>query len=65
MAKVSLQRPGIVPLVGQGKAARVPQHVGMGLERQTGLDANTLRYDRNANNFLAAVCIAATVSYWL
>ena len=23
------------------------------------------RYDRNANNFLAAVCIAATVSYWL
>jgi hypothetical protein len=23
------------------------------------------RYDRNAPNFLAAVCIAATVSYWL
>jgi hypothetical protein len=23
------------------------------------------RYDRNAANFLAAVCIAATVSYWL
>ncbi len=23
------------------------------------------RYDRNANNFLAAVCIAATISYWL
>jgi transposase len=23
------------------------------------------RYDRNANNFLASVCIAATVSYWL
>ena len=23
------------------------------------------RYDRNANNFPAAVCIAATVSYWL
>ena len=23
------------------------------------------RYDRNAGNFLAAVCIAATVSYWL
>jgi transposase len=23
------------------------------------------RYDRNAINFLAAVCIAATVSYWL
>ena len=23
------------------------------------------RYDRNAVNFLAAVCIAATVSYWL
>ena len=22
-------------------------------------------YDRNATNFLAAVCIAATVSYWL
>ena len=22
-------------------------------------------YDRNARNFLAAVCIAATVSYWL
>jgi len=22
------------------------------------------RYDRNATNFLAAVCIAATVSYW-
>ncbi len=23
------------------------------------------RYDRNATNYLAAVCIAATVSYWL
>ena len=23
------------------------------------------RYDRLAKNFLAAVCIAATVSYWL
>jgi transposase len=23
------------------------------------------RYDRNSANFLAAVCIAATVSYWL
>jgi transposase len=23
------------------------------------------RYDRNAANFLAAVCIAATVSFWL
>jgi transposase len=23
------------------------------------------RYDRNAANFLAAVCIAAVVSYWL
>jgi transposase len=23
------------------------------------------RYDRLATNFLAAVCIAATVSYWL
>jgi transposase len=23
------------------------------------------RYDRSASNFLAAVCIAATVSYWL
>ena len=23
------------------------------------------RYDRLANNFLAAVCLAATVSYWI
>lgn len=23
------------------------------------------RYDRNATNFLAAICIAATVSFWL
>jgi len=23
------------------------------------------RYDRSAINFLAAVCLAATVSYWL
>ncbi len=23
------------------------------------------RYDRNATNFLAAVCMAATISYWL
>ena len=23
------------------------------------------RYDRNAVNFLAAVCIAATVTYWI
>jgi len=23
------------------------------------------RYDQNATNFLAAICIAATVSFWL
>lgn len=28
-------------------------------------DRNATRYDRLARNFLAAVCIAATVSYWL
>jgi hypothetical protein len=26
--------------------------------------ASSLRYDRLATDFLAAVCIAATVSYW-
>jgi transposase len=23
------------------------------------------RYDRSAGNFLAAICLAATISYWL
>jgi len=30
-----------------------------------GLPTIATRYDRNAVNFLAAVCIAAAVSYWL
>lgn len=35
-------------------------------ERGTqGLPQCRLRYDWNAVNFLAAVCIAATFSYWL
>jgi hypothetical protein len=30
----TLQRPGVVAPVGQGVAASVPQHVGMGLEAE-------------------------------
>ena len=32
MAKVGLQRPGIVALVGQGEATGVSQHVRVNLE---------------------------------
>ena len=36
MPEPSLDRPGVVPLVGQGVATSVAQHVGMGLELQAG-----------------------------
>src|SRR5262245_53997008 len=36
--EVSLQRPGIVPFIGQSKAAGVPEHVGMGRKTKLGLD---------------------------
>jgi hypothetical protein len=38
MPEVSLQRPGVVPLVRESIAAGVPQHVRMSLEAQLGLD---------------------------
>jgi class 3 adenylate cyclase len=42
----------------------------VGYSRLAGADEDrtrrvATRYDRNAANFLAAVCIAATVSFWL
>jgi hypothetical protein len=36
VAQVRLQGPAIVPGVGQGEAAGMPQHVRMGLEVQLG-----------------------------
>jgi len=40
VAQVGLQRPGIVPPVGQRKAARMAQHVRMNAELELGLEAN-------------------------
>ena len=44
MAQVGLQCPRIVALVGQGEAAGVPEHVGVSLEAELGLDASTLHH---------------------
>ena len=48
MAKVSLQRPRIVALVGQRKATGVSKHVGVSLEAQLGLDARALHHASKA-----------------
>jgi hypothetical protein len=42
MAEPSLDRPGVVPLVGEGVAAGVAQHVGMGLDLKVGASRGSL-----------------------
>jgi hypothetical protein len=42
VTKVRLQRPRVMAGIGQCEAARVPQHVGMGLEDEAGRPAGTL-----------------------
>ena len=46
MPEPALDRPGVVALVGEGVAAGVPQHVGMGLEFQPsgGSDGDAATY---------------------
>jgi hypothetical protein len=39
MTQIGLQRPGVVPPVGQGITASVAQHVRMDLKAELGLDA--------------------------
>jgi hypothetical protein len=48
VAEVSLQRPRIVALVGQRKAARVAQHVRMSRKAQLGLDTSALHHASKA-----------------
>ena len=48
VAEVSLQRPGIVALVGQRKATGVAQHVRMSRKAQLGLDTSALHHARKA-----------------
>jgi hypothetical protein len=50
MPEVRLQRPRIVPRVRQGVAARMPQHVGMGLEPQPCRLASTLDHPAEARS---------------
>jgi hypothetical protein len=38
VAEIGLQRPRIVPLIGQGVSAGVPEHVRVRLEAKLGLD---------------------------
>jgi hypothetical protein len=44
MAKVSLQRPCVVSLVGQREAAGMTQHMRVSLEAQLGGDASRLNH---------------------
>jgi hypothetical protein len=37
MAEIGLQRPGVVPLVGERVAAGVPEHMGVSIEAELGL----------------------------
>ena len=46
MAQIGLKGPGIVAFVSQGEAASVPEHVGVSLEAQLGLDTSALDHAR-------------------
>ncbi len=50
MSEVGLQSPRVVPLVGQGVAACVAQHMGMRLERELGFDASTFHHTGKAGS---------------
>ena len=51
--------PSIMTLIKSLSFLKTHSHAKMAPDRRV-----ATRYDRNAVNFLAAVCIAATVSYW-
>ena len=51
--------------IGERLVASVPHGHWKTTTFVAGLGLDGTRYDRNAVNFLAAVCIAATVAYWL
>jgi hypothetical protein len=48
VTKIRLQRPGIVPSVGEGVAAGMPKHVGMWLEAELRLDSGPFYHPRKA-----------------
>ena len=48
VAEVSLKRAGVMPVGCVGKAARVAQHVRMGLEAEVGLHARLLDHASKA-----------------
>ena len=48
VAKIDLQCPRIMALVGEGEAACVPQHVRLCLEAKLGLHASTLHHASKA-----------------
>ena len=50
VAKVGLQRSRVVPLVGQGVAAGVSQHVRMRLERELGFNPHTFHHTGKAGS---------------
>ena len=49
MAEPSLDRPGVVALVGKGVAAGVAQHVRMGLEIEAGAGGGALDHPGEAS----------------
>jgi hypothetical protein len=48
MPEPSLDRPGVVSLVGEGVAASVPENVGMGLELKAGTCGGALDHSGEA-----------------
>jgi hypothetical protein len=59
MPKPALDRSAVVPLVGEGVAAGVPQHVGMGLELQAGTDRGALDHASEAGRGEGRAALAA------
>jgi hypothetical protein len=49
MPEVGLQRPRIMPFVGEGVAAGVPKHVGMRLEAEPRLSPRALDHTGEAS----------------
>ncbi len=49
VAEIRLQRPRIVPSVGEGVATGVPEHVWMGLETELRLDGCPLDHPSEAS----------------
>lgn len=61
VAKVRLQRPRVVPLVGERVAAGVPQHVWVCLKAQPRLSARPLDHAGNASG--AEECLKLRSEY--